>query len=229
LSDASKRYTQREFSLILSKAAELSGSSNSVGRIEDGLTLTEITSIAAEAGLDADSIARAARLISDEGQPSVLHQVMGGALRVRRGFDLPGELTNQRAQRILNSARRAMQTHGVGDADSSGISWNTRTGHVFVSAQGAAAETRIQVTVNHRGALIVPIFLGGVGVVATLYTAVAAGDSGFANPYLVLAGGWGITSGLVWSAVRRLTRKTRATLERLIEVIGESSDPERAS
>jgi hypothetical protein len=229
LSDAPKRYTEREFSLILAKAAELAGSSHAVGRSEDGLTLKEITSIAAEAGLDADSIARAARLIPDEGQPSVLHQVMGGALRVRRGFDLPGELTNERAQRILNSARRATQTHGVGDADSSGVSWNTRAGHVFVSAQGAAAETRIHVTVDHRAALIVPFLLGGVGVVATLYTAVAAGDSGFANPYLVLAGGWGIAAALVWSAVRRIARKTRATLERLIEAIGESSDRERAS
>lgn len=230
MSDASKRYTEREFSLILSKAAELAGSSNSVGRIEDGLTLKEITSIAAEAGLDADSIARAARLIPDEGQPSVLHQVMGGALRVRRGFDLPGELTNERAHRILNSARRTMQTHGLGDADSSGVSWTTSgAGHVFVSAQGAAAETRIQVTVDHRAALIGPILLGGVGVVAALFTAIAAGDSGFANPYLVLAGGAGITAALVWSEVRRITGKTRATLERLIEAIGESSDRERAS
>ena len=229
MSDAPKRYTEREFSLILSKAAELAGSSNSVGRIEDGLTLDEITSIATEAGLDADSVARAARLVQDEGRPSVLQQVMGGALRVRRGFVLPGELTNERAQRILNSARWAMQTHGVGDADSSGVSWNTKGGHVFVSAQGAAAETRIQVTVNHRAALIGPIWLGGVGVVATLYTAVAAGDSGFANPYLVLASGAGITAALVWSAVRRIAGKTRATVERLIEAIGESSDRERAS
>jgi hypothetical protein len=229
LSDASKRYTEREFSLILSKAAELAGSSNPVGPIEDGLTLEEITSIAAEAGLDADSIARAARLIPDEGQPSVLHQVMGGVLRVQRAFDLPGELTNERAQRIRNSARRAMQTHGVGDANSSGVSWSTRGGHVFVSAHGEAAETRIQVTVDHRAALIQLILLGGVGVVATLYTAVAAGDSGFANPYLVLAAGAGITAALVWSEVRRITRKTRATLERLIEAIGESSDRERAS
>jgi hypothetical protein len=228
LSDASKRYTEREFSLILSKAAELAGSSNPVGRIEDGLTLKEITSIAAEAGLDADAIARAARLIPDEGQPSVLHQVMGGALRVRRGFDLPGELTKERAQRILNSARRAMQTHGVGDADTSGVSWSTSGGHVFVSAHGDAAETRIQVTVDHRAALIGPFLLGGVGVVAALYTAIAAGDSGFANPYLVLVGGAGITAALVWSAVRRITGKTRATLERLIEAIGESSDRERA-
>jgi hypothetical protein len=225
LTDASKRYTEREFSLILSKAAELTGSSNSVSRIEDGLTLKEITSIAAEAGLDADSIARAARLIPDEGQPSVLHQVMGGPLRVRRGFDLPGELTNERAQRILNSARRTMQTHGVGDANSSGVSWTTReAGRVFVSAQGAAAETRIQVTVDSRALLIKPILLGGLGVIATLYTGVAAGDSGFANPYLVLAGGAGITAALVWSTVRRITGKTRATLERLVESIGESSD-----
>jgi hypothetical protein len=218
-----KRYTEREFSLILSKAAELAGSSNAVGRIEDGLTLEEITSIAAEAGLDADSIARAARLIRDEGEPSLLHQFMGGALRVQRDFDLPGELTNERAQRIINSARRAMETHGVGDADSSGVSWTARqAAHVFVSAQGAAVETRVQVTVDRRAWLIVPIWIGGIGVVATLYAAVAAGDGGFINPYLVLVGGAATTAALAWSAVRRMTRKTRATVERLIEAIGES-------
>jgi hypothetical protein len=229
LSDAPKRYTEREFSLILSKAAELSGASSLVGPIEDGLTLREITSIAAEAGLDPDSVARAARLIEDEGPPSFLHRVMGGALRVQRGLDLPGGLTNERAQRILNSARRAMRTHGVGDADTSGVSWSAGGGHVFVSAHGEAAETRVQVSVNHRAALIVPILVGGIGVVATLYTAVAAGDSGFVNPYLVLAGGWGTSAALAWSALRRITRKTRVTVERLIEAISESSDRDRAS
>ena len=229
MSDASKRYTEREFSLILSKAAELAGSSNSVGRIEDGLTLKEITSIAAEAGLDADSIARAARLIPDEDHPSLLYRLMGGALRVQQGLDLPGELTFEHAQRILNSARRAMQTHGIGDGDTSGVSWSTRGGDVFVSAHGEAAQTRVQVTVDHHAALIVPILFGGVGVVATLYTAVAAGDSGFVNPYLILAGGWGITATMVWSGLRRIAGKTRATLERLIEAMVESSDSERAS
>jgi hypothetical protein len=226
LSDASKRYTEREFSLILSKAAELAGSSNSIGAVTDGLTLEEITSIAEEAGLDAESIARAARLIPDHDHASVLRRVMGGALRVQRGIDLPGELTNERAQRILNLARRATQTRGVGDADTTGVSWSTRG--VFVSAHGEAGATRVHVSVNHRAWLIVPIWLGGIGVVATLYTAVAAGDSGFANPYLVLAGGWGITAGVAWSALRRKTRETRATLERLIEAIGESFDRERA-
>ena len=227
MSDPSKRYTEREFSLILSKAAELSGSSNSVGRVEDGLTLAEITSIATEAGLETSSIARAARLIQDEGQPSVLHQVMGGALRVQRGFDLPGELTNERAQQILSAARRTMQTHGVGEANASGVSWSARApGHVFVSAHGEAGETRVQVTVDRRAAIILPILLAGVGVVATLYMAVAAGDSGFVNPYLVLAGGWSSTAALAWSAVRRIAGKTRATLERLIDSISESSDRE---
>ena len=232
MSDASKRYTEREFSLILAKAAELAGSSNPVGRSEDGLTLKEITSIAAEAGLDADSIARAARLLPEEGQPSVLHHVTGGALRVRRSFDLPGELTNERAQRILSAARRTMQDHGVGEATSSGVSWSTGVGHVFVSAHDDAAETRVEVTVDRRAALVLPILLGGVGGVVVLYTAVAAGDSGLgglANPYVVLAGGAATTAVLVWSAVRRITRKARATLERLIEAIAESSDRERAS
>jgi hypothetical protein len=228
LSDAAKRYTEREFSLILSKAAELAGTSNAVGRLEGGLTLNEITSIAAEAGLDADAIARAARLIADEGHPSALQQVMGGALRVQRFFNLPGELTNERAQRILNSVRRTMQSHGVGNADASGVSWSTSRGHVFVSAHGESAETSVQVTVNHRAALVLPFMLGFIGVVATLNAAVAAGDSGSVNPYLVLAGGAGITAALAWFAVRRITGKTRTTVERLIEAIGTSSDGERA-
>jgi hypothetical protein len=229
LTDAPKRYTEREFSLILSKAAEAAGSPNSVDRIEGGLTLNEITSIAAEAGLDPDSIARAALLIPDEGRPSVLRVVIGGALRVRREFDLPGELTKERAERILNSARRTMETHGVGVADSSGVSWSTsKAGYVFVSAHGEAATTRVQVTVDRRPVLILAFLLGSLGVVATLYTAVAAGDGGFANPYLVLAGGTGITAAGVWSVVRRVAGKTRETLERLVDTIREPRDRERA-
>jgi len=229
LSDASKRYTEREFSLILSKAAELAGSSNSVSRIEDGLTLKEITSIGAEAGLDADSIARAARLIPDESRRAVLSQAMGGVLRDRRAFDLPGALTDESARRILNSARTVLQTHGVGDAGASGVSWSTKAGHVFVSAQGDGAETRVQVTVDHRAYLVGPLILGSAGVLAVLYTAIAAGDSGFANLYLVLAGGAGVTAACVWFAVRRIAGKTRATLERLIDAISESVDRECAS
>lgn len=229
MSDASKRYTEREFSLILSKAAELAGSSNSVSRFEDGLTLEEITSIGAEAGLDADSISRAARLIPDESRPSILRQAIGGALREQRAFELPSELTDESARRILNSVRSVLQTHGVGDAGASGVSWSARAGNVFVSAQGDGAETRVQLTVDHRARLVLHLILASFLVVAVLNTAVAAGDSGFANPYLVLAGGAGVTVAYVWSAVRRLARKTRVTLERLIDSISESVDRERAS
>ncbi len=230
LSDASKRYTEREFSLILSRAAELAGSPNAVSRIEDGLTLNEIKAIAAEAGLDPDLIARAARLIPVEDPPSVLRRVTGGAFRVRRAFDLPGELTNDRAQQILNSVRRTMQTHGVGDASSAGVSWSTSGApEIFVSAHGEGAETRVEITVNRRAALVLPFMIGGVGVVATLNAAVAAGDSGFINPYLVLASGAAITAGLAWSAMRRIAGRTRATIERLIEAIGEAADRDRPS
>ena len=212
-------------SLILSKAAELAGSSNSIGSIEDGLTLKEITSIAAEAGLDPDSIARAARLVPDEVRPSVLRHVMGGDLHLRRGFDLPGELTTERAQRIVSLARSQTQAHGAGGGDSTGVSWSTReAGYVFVSAHGEATETRVQITVDNRAAFVGALILGTLGAVATLYAAVAAGDSGLVNPYLILAGAGAMTAAWVWSAMRRITRKTRATLESLIDAIGESVD-----
>ena len=222
MSQKERAYTNEEFVLILKKAAELAGSSGSRGR-KASLTIEEIKSIAAEAGLDSDLVARAARLFQDEVHPSFMRRIVGGAFRVRKDFSLPGELTDERAQRLLTSARSAMLSHGEGDTNASGVSWSTNEpGHVFVSAHGAGAETRVQVAVDNRRALLLPIMLGPAGLVATLYAAIAAGDSGLVNPYLVLAGGGGITVAWVWSTLRRITEKTRATLENLIEAIADA-------
>jgi hypothetical protein len=87
----------------------------------------------------------------------------------------------------------------------------------------------MEIYVDNRGALVPLLILGTAGLVAALKVAIAAGDSGFGNPYLVLTGGVGITSALVWSVLRRITRKTRATLETLIEAIGHALDREHAS
>src|SRR5687768_2145152 len=149
MSQDSKRYTETEFSLILAKAAEISGSSSAIDRIEDGLTIEEIESIAAEAGLSPESVARAARLVSDEGRPSLLRRAVGGSFRVRRTFTVPGEFTDERARRVMDSARRTMQTNGAGDASASGVSWSAgQAGRVFVSAHGEGTETRVQVAVD---------------------------------------------------------------------------------
>jgi hypothetical protein len=223
MSQKERAYTNEEFVLILKKAAELAGSSSSRGRIKASLTIEEIKSIAAEAGLDSDSVARAARLFHDEVRPSFMRRIVGGTFRVQKDFSLPGELTDERAQRLLTSARSAMLSHGEGGANASGVSWSTNEpSHVFVSAHGAGAETRVQVAVDNRRALLLPIMLGPAGLVATLYAAIAAGDSGLVNPYLVLAGGGGITVAWVWSTLRRITEKTRATLENLIEAIADA-------
>lgn len=226
-----RTYTDEEFARILKKAAELAGSPRSIARIGDGLTIEEIKSIAAEAGLNPDLVGRAVRLVSHERRPSLAQRIIGGPFRVRRDFSLLGELTDERAQRLLTSARSVMQTRGVGDGDAAGVSWSTKeVSHVFVAAQAEGAETRVQVSVDNRPALLIPIILGTVGLVAVLYAAIAAGDNGFGNPYFILFGGWAITVAWVWSAVRGMARKTRATLENLIEAIGDAAlDRERAS
>jgi hypothetical protein len=223
MSHDSKRYTEREFSLILAKAAEISGSSSAVDRVEAGLTIDEIMSIAAEVGLRPDSIVRAARLVPDERPPSLLRRFVGGSFRVRRTFTVPEQFDSARAQRVLGSARRTMQTNGDGDADASGVSWSTRkAGQVFVSAHGEGAETRVQVVVDNRAALAAPLFWGTAGLVVTLYTAIAVGDSGLVDPYLVLTGGGGAIASWVWSSVRRIAGRTRATVENLVEAIGDA-------
>ena len=228
MSKNERAYTNEEFARIVKKAAELSGSSSSIGRGKHGLTLEEITSIAAEAGLDADSVARAARLVPDEVRPSFMRRILGGSFRVRKNFSVPRELTDEHAQRLLTSARSTMRSHGAGEASSSGVTWSTReAGHVFVCARGSEADTHVEVTVDNRRALVGPFMLGSVGPLLVLYAAIAAGDTGFANPYSILVGGAGITAASVWYALRRITRKTRATLEDLVEAIADALDSER--
>jgi hypothetical protein len=215
-----RTYTDDEFARIFEKAAELAGSPRSISRIENGLTMEEIKSIAAEAGLDPDLVGRAVRLVSHERRPSLVQRIIGGPFRVRRDFSLLGELTDERAQRLLTSARSAMQTRGEGDGDAAGVSWSTKEfSHVFVSAYGEGAETRVQVAVDNRPALLIPIILGTAGLVAVLYAAIAAGDNGFGNPYFILFGGWVITAAWVWSALRGIARKTRATFESVVEAL----------
>ena len=63
------------------------------------------------------------------------------------------------------------------------------------------------------------ILFGAVGLVATLYIGIAAGDTGFANPYQVLAAGAAATVAWVAYRCRSVVRKTRATLENLVDAI----------
>ena len=63
ISEDRRSYTDQEFAVILSKASELAGTSDTADFHQGGHSLAEMKAIAAELGLDPVLIERAARLM----------------------------------------------------------------------------------------------------------------------------------------------------------------------
>ena len=97
ISEDGRAYTDREFALILSRAAELTGPSDAVGRPSAGFSLEEVKAIAAEAGLDPVLVERAARQIPVDSRVSWLQRVLGGSVRYRLDAHFRTELTDESA------------------------------------------------------------------------------------------------------------------------------------
>ena len=83
MSESTREFTDREFALILSKAAELARSSGAAERPAAGFSLEEMKAIAAEAGLDPVLVERAARLIPSDSSGSRIERMLGGPVKYR--------------------------------------------------------------------------------------------------------------------------------------------------
>ena len=123
-----KVYSDEELALILHKAAELAKPSNAAGDSSSGLSLEEIKAVAAEVGLDPALIERAARLIPQGPRESRFVRLIGGPLQHRPDVHFPTKLTDERAAHLLSAVRATVEREGEGQANSSGMSWHSKTG-----------------------------------------------------------------------------------------------------
>jgi hypothetical protein len=112
-----RTYSDKEFALILKKAAKLSGTAAAAQSSPRELTLDEMKAIAAEAGLDPALIERAAHFL-----PRVETSLGGwGARKVSASFPLT--LTREQTEQLLSMLNATLDHPGVGEATSSGLAW----------------------------------------------------------------------------------------------------------
>ncbi len=235
ISDDRKEYTDREFALILSKASELARSSNVAERPPAGFSLAEMKAIAVEAGLDPILIERAARLMPAGSSESRLDRVLGGPVKHRLDAHFATKLTDRRTAHLLSAVRAAVEMQGEGEANASGMSWNSvgEVSQVFVTAHAEGGGTRVRVAVDRRGALIltatVNLFAAVIGgVVATVLdpesVAVSAAIIGGA-----VAGSLGLGRAMWASTTRGMREKVDALMDTVSRSLAESGSDSTSS
>src|SRR5829696_3714031 len=105
MTDDQRVYSDEEFVLILRKVAELASRTESPAASSSGLTLTEMKSAAAQAGLDPALVERAARMLATRAAASPLEWLTGGPLRHRQEARFPIKLDEEGAARLLSAIR----------------------------------------------------------------------------------------------------------------------------
>lgn len=226
-------YGDDEFALILRKAAELASRAESPAASSAGLTLTEMKSAAAQAGLDPALVERAARMLAASATVSPLERLTGGPLRHNLEARFPIKLDENSAALLLSSVRITAGLAGrqdVGHSSSIGMTWHDGgdTESLGITARPEEDGTAVSVTLDRRGTLAVVAMSSGLAMFfAVLFSASALYPEA---PALGLAGGIAGIGGAL--AVARgywasSTRKVRERIGVVMDAIGQTlSQPE---
>jgi hypothetical protein len=226
IADHRKGYSEEDFAIILAKASELSPESSSHGTPPGTLSLLDMKSIASEVGLDPDLIERAAHLAPGVLRPTLFGRLFGGPLSSHIDLHIPVHLTEEGAQQLLSLTRATLLTHGQAEATSTGMSFSSFEDwqRVYISAHPDGDGTRIQVVVDNRSRLFLPIILAPLGTLMVIVVAVGLGGTGPSDPttmlpWFVLGGGVTTVAGLVWRSVKKTAQRTLRTLDGLVGVL----------
>ena len=237
-----RRYSEAEFALILSKAAELSPSpgrsDSAAGGHEGGLTLEEMKSIAAEVGLDPALVERATSLLPRESGSSTLERLIGGPTKFRLEHVVRGRIDEDDVPMVALAIRSGAEQHGTLETNAAGIEWSSveETARMYVTVTGEGDSTRVVVTGDRQGGLVVTGILGGlattmvgIGVLVAL-EGLDVGSAAIGWPiFLGSIGASLATARAIWS---RGTRSMKVRLQRIMEGttrVLEAREPERSA
>jgi hypothetical protein len=154
--DQKKRlYSEEEFALILRKASEIQERPGHRLGSRTGLSLEEIKSIAKEAGIDSDAVARAASLLGAadwEEKAGLAAAIFGGPSKYHLEFEIPGTLPPEERGRILEVIRRMAEHQGEAKEVLGGVEWKTvgELSAINVNVSPRGDRTSIQI-VGDRG------------------------------------------------------------------------------
>jgi hypothetical protein len=227
MADDQRVYSDEEFALILRTAAELASRAEQPGFSSNGLTLTEMKSAAALAGLDPALVERAARLLGTRATASPLERLVGGPLRHEHDTHFPTKLDEGSAARLLSAVRISAHYHSSnpGESSSLGMIWKASgDGDVLsVIARPDAEGTSVSVVLDRRGTFVLTGALSSLAVFfAVLFSVFALGPEspalGFGG---LIAGVGGVLAGArgYWASS---TRKARERIGAFMDTIDQT-------
>jgi hypothetical protein len=217
-SENERTYSDREFALILNRAAELDPSVESRARGRADLSLDEIKAIAVEAGFDPQLIERAARQLPTNPGASALERMIGGPLKHEFSTRFSAPLTEEQSAHLLALVRAAADQQGAGDSAAGGLTWNSvgEGSHVFVAAHREGDGTRVRIVVNRYGVLAMTGVVSlTAGLILPLIVASTLDlDSAAINSAIFTGGlaGSVTIARAVWSATSKRLREQASAL-----------------
>jgi hypothetical protein len=226
--DERRNYTDEEFALILRKATELSSQPGQPGLSAEGLTLAEMKSAAAQAGLDPALVERAARQLALQTTTSVFERLIGGKLRHEHDARIGIALNEASAARVLSAVRLNNDFHSShpGHSGATGMMWKASgAGNVLsVVARPDADGTAVSVVIDRRGTFVLTGVLTFIGMFASLV--VATGVASAAPELAPVAALTGIGGALAFarSFWASSSRKAHERIGAIIDTIGRTLD-----
>ena len=218
MADDQRVYSDEEFALILRKAAELASRTEMPAASSAGLTLTEMKSAAAQAGLDPVLVERAARMLAPTAIASPLERLTGGPLRHNLEARFPVKLDEHGAALLLSSVRITAGLAGkqdVGHSSALGMTWHDGgdSESLSVTARPEEDGTTVSVALDRRGTLAVVAMSSGL---AMFFTVLFAGSALYPEaPALGIGGGIAGIGGALAVARGYWASSTRKVRERI--------------
>jgi hypothetical protein len=220
-SDEERRYSDEEFALILRLSSEAPAGPDPAPS-QPGLTLAEIREIAGEVGIDPERVSRAAALLSSARDTGV-SRVLGGHPRHRLEQSVPGTVPEARLGRVIDVARRALDTQGETREVLGALEWKgaTNTTTVSVSVVPREGKTTLQAFTDRTESLAATY--AGVGLPVTVVIAVTLGKLVFGETGAGIAAALlsGLPPGMLLARTlwKRSTSKWRERLLHLMDAM----------
>ena len=227
MTDDQRVYSDEEFALILRTTAELASRAEQPGFLSNGLTLAEMKSAAAQAGLDPALVERAARMLVMRGTASPVERLIGGPLRLEHDARFPIEFDEDSAARLL-SAVRISATHfhsaSAGHSSALGVTWQASgEGDVLsIVARPDEYGTSVSVVIDRRGTFALTGVVSSLAVVVAFVAGIGLYDAlPLLAPWVTVAG----IAGTLAVARRFWTSSTKTARERIgmfVDAIGQA-------
>jgi hypothetical protein len=175
-------YSDEEFALVLHKAAELASRADQPGFSSNGLTLNEMKSAAAQAGIDPALVERAARLLVTKGPLSPLERLIGGPLRHEHDAHFSITLDEESAARLLSAVRiSAAHFHSAnaGHSSSLGMTWDASGGGDVISvvARPDTSGIAVSVVIDRRGTFVLTSVISSLALILAFVVGIGLRDA----------------------------------------------------